>query len=71
MGTDYDSWLLNIVEGNDEEPCEDCGCFEGELDEDCTDGECGCHGDDGSEDAAVAVYEARMEASWDRFVADL
>jgi hypothetical protein len=25
MGTDYDSWLLNIVEGNGDDPCELCG----------------------------------------------
>ena len=24
MGTDYDSWMLNIVEGNSDEICEEC-----------------------------------------------
>jgi hypothetical protein len=59
MGTDYDSWMLNIVEGDSEEYCEECECEECECDQ----------GPD--EDTLVANHEARMQERWDRFVADL
>jgi hypothetical protein len=46
MGTDYDTWILNIVEGDGDEPCEECG----------EDG-CVCEHDDGPDGADL--YEAR------------
>lgn len=58
MGTDYDSWLFSIVEGED--GCEECG----EDVDDCTCGD----GDDPEEqdfDERGAVMEAeRQYANW-------
>ena len=47
MGTDYDTWLLNIVEGNRDEPCEEC-----EEEEECV-----C--DNGPDGADLAEWQCR------------
>lgn len=59
MGTDYDSWLLNIVEGNGDEICEEC---EEDLDD------CACEDDydhdydpDFDEKGHIMKEEARYE----------
>ena len=46
MGTDYDTWLLNIVEGNGDEPCEEC-----------EEEECVC--DNGPDGADLAEWQCR------------
>lgn len=59
MGSDYDSWILNIVEGDSEELCEYCESEE-------------CECDDGPDpEDLLEQKERNRQADWEHWAKNL
>ena len=58
MGTDYDSWLLGVVEGDGADPCETCGDHPND---------CECDGEEEEPDWEKFADD-RDRDRWERFL---